>query len=118
YYNMGFNRSRLAALHEAMLDRGLESPFAEWLERWGDREDHSRRVTTRGVCGEYFEIRDQALLAPATQIDPAGVWVAVPLALQREVWPTEDFQLARSLVDSPVPEDDLFAGIRESIAAR
>jgi mycothiol S-conjugate amidase len=29
-----------------------------------------------------------------------------------QVWPTEEYELVRSLVDSPVPEDDLFAGIR------
>ena len=34
--------------------------------------------------------------------------------LQQKVWPTEDFELARSMVDSPVPESDLFAGIRET----
>jgi len=117
YYNMGFNRPRIVALHQAMLDRGLESPFGEWLERWEDREDQSARITTRVPCADYFEVRDQALIAHATQIDPTGFWFAIPMALQREVWPTEDFELARSLVDSPVPEDDLFAGIRESIAA-
>ena len=31
--------------------------------------------------------------------------------LQREVWPTEDFELARSAVATHLPEDDLFAGI-------
>jgi len=36
----------------------------------------------------------------------------VPMDVQREAWPTEDFELARSLVDSQIPEDDLFAGIR------
>ena len=117
YYNMGFNRPRLVALHEAMLAHGLESPFAEWLERWEDREDHSRRLTTRVPCGDYFEIRDQALLAHATQIDPTGFWFAIPLAIQRDVWPTEDFELARSVVDSATPEDDLFAGIRERVTA-
>jgi mycothiol S-conjugate amidase len=34
------------------------------------------------------------------------------------VWPTEDFELARSLVDSPIPESDLFAGIRGTVYAR
>src|SRR5215470_8925077 len=116
YYHMGFNRPRLVALHEAMLAHGLESPFAEWLQRWEDREDHTRRITTRVPCADYFEVRDQALLAHATQIDPTGFWFAIPLAIQRDVWPTEDFELARSLVDSTPPEDDLFAGIRESIA--
>jgi mycothiol S-conjugate amidase len=116
YYHMGFNRPRLVALHEAMLAHGLESPFAEWLQRWEDREDHSRRITTRVPCADYFEIRDQALLAHATQIDPTGFWFAIPLTIQRDVWPTDDYELARSLVDSTPPEDDLFAGIRESIA--
>jgi hypothetical protein len=38
----------------------------------------------------------------------------VPTALQQAVWPTEDYELARSLVDTARPEDDLFAGIREA----
>ena len=29
------------------------------------------------------------------------------------MWPTDDFELARSLVDTELPEDDLFAGIRD-----
>ena len=60
------------------------------------------RVTTRVPCGDYFEVRDRALLAHATQIDPEGTWFQVPLDLQLEVWPTEDFELARSAVaDAP-----------------
>lgn len=31
--------------------------------------------------------------------------------VEREVWPTEDYQLARSLVPVKLPEDDLFTGI-------
>ena len=62
---------------------------------------------------DYFEIRDQALLAHATQIDPNGGWFACPRDVQRAAWPTEDFHLARSLVDTEKPEDDLFAGIRD-----
>jgi len=68
-------------------------------------------------CADWFDRRDQALLAHATQIDPTGFWFAIPMAIQREVWPTEDFELARSLVDGEPPEDDLFAGVRERIAA-
>ena len=30
----------------------------------------------------------------------------------REVHPYDDYELARSLVDSTIPEDDLFAGLR------
>ena len=65
------------------------------------------------VASDWFEVRDRALIQHRTQIDPDGLWFAVPLQFQREVWPTEDFQLARSLVETTLPEDDLFAGIRE-----
>ena len=64
-------------------------------------------------CGDYFERRDAALLAHATQIDPDGPFFRIPLEMQRAVWPTEDFELARSVVDTTLPEDDLFAGVRE-----
>ena len=73
-------------------------------------------ITSRVECGEYFEIRNQALIAHATQVDPNGGWFAVPADVQRAAWPTEDYHLARSLVDAAEPEDDLFAGIRERVS--
>ena len=116
YYNQTFTKARTTALHEGMLERGLESPYGEWLKNWEDRDE--RDITTHVPCGEYFELRDRALLAHATQVDPDGPWFHCPLEVQREVWPTEDFERARSTVDVPTPEDDLFAGIRGTVAAR
>ena len=120
YYHLSFNRARAVALHEAMLALGRESPYAERIAKLDDPEESSKRlslpVTTRVACGEYFEIRDQALLAHATQVDPNGGWFAVPIEVQRAAWPTEDYHLARSLVDAELPEDDLFAGIRERVS--
>jgi mycothiol S-conjugate amidase len=118
YYNSGWTRARMLALHEGMLAAGLESPYTEWLEKWSDREDRGDKITTRVECGEYFEVRDNALRAHATQVDPDGFWFHVPMDLQQKVWPTEDFELARSMVDSPIPESDLFAGIRETVDSR
>ena len=112
YYNQSFSKSRVKAMHEALLARGLASPYAGWIENWGDEPE--RKITTRVPCGDYFETRDRALLAHATQIDPDGPWFSVPLDVQREVWPTEDYELARSLVDTTLPEDDLFAGVTET----
>jgi mycothiol S-conjugate amidase len=63
-------------------------------------------------------VRDQALLAHATQIDPESRWFLVPRDMQREIWPTEDYELVRSSVDAPLPEDDLFAGIAVPAGAR
>ncbi|GGP60137.1 mycothiol conjugate amidase Mca [Saccharothrix coeruleofusca] len=118
YYSHGFSRAKLLAFHEALLAMGQESPYAEWLAGWGaDRPDVMERVTTRVECADYFPQRDEALKAHATQIDPTSRWFAVPLELQRELWPTEEYELARSLVDSTVPEDDLFAGVREKVTA-
>jgi mycothiol S-conjugate amidase len=118
YYSHGFSRGKLIAFHNAMTERGLESPYDEWLKRWeDDGTDVLDRVTTRVECADYFPIRNQALLAHATQIDPNSRWFAVTDEIQREVWPTEEYELARSLVDTTVPEDDLFAGVREKVAA-
>jgi mycothiol S-conjugate amidase len=64
-------------------------------------------------CSDYFGVRDQALLAHATQIDPDGHWFAVPREIQVDVWPTEDYELVTSHVETSMPEDDLFAGVRE-----
>jgi mycothiol S-conjugate amidase len=114
---MGFSRARIIALHEALLAAGLESHYGEWLENWDPKRDKGSRVTTRVPCGDYFEVRDDALRAHATQVDPDGFWFRVPLEIQRKAWPTEDYQLARCLVERNEPEDDLFAGIRQRVCA-
>jgi mycothiol S-conjugate amidase len=113
YYHMTFHRNRFLALHEAMVESGLESPYADRLEEWSDRPDMGGRVTTRVNCADYFGVRDQALIAHATQVDPTSFWFACPLEIQQKAWPTEDYELARSVVDAPTPEDDLFAGIKD-----
>ena len=117
YYDVGFSRAKIMSLHEAVLEAGLESPYGEWMKRWDERPDKGARITTRVECADYFPVRDDALRAHATQIDPDGFWFQVPMELQKRAWPTEDFQLARSLLDSPLPESDLFAGVREACRA-
>ena len=118
YYSHGSSKKRMVGFHEALLARGLESPYHEWLQNWADRPDAAERITTRVQCGDWFEVRDRALLAHETQIDPTSRWFFVPLDIQREVWPTEDYELVRSFVDSPAPEDDLFAGVDAGVAIR
>ena len=122
YYFVSFHHGKYEALHEEMLRRGLESPYEKIFEQ---REERARKRAELGIrelestthveVGDYLEIRDQALLAHATQIDPNGPWFACPLDIQRAVWSTEDYHLARSLVDTELPEDDLFEGVRESV---
>ncbi|MEV6713143.1 mycothiol conjugate amidase Mca [Lentzea sp. NPDC051208] len=113
YYGHGFSRAKILAFHEAMEARGMESPYTEWLANWGtDRPDVMDRVTTQVECADYFDVRDEALKAHATQIDPTSRWFGIPMELQREIWPTEEYELVRSLVDSTLPENDLFAGVK------
>jgi mycothiol S-conjugate amidase len=122
YYFVAFHQTKYIALHEEMVRRGLDSPyaeiFAEWEERARKRAEMGIRdleITTRVDVADYLEIRDRALIAHATQVDPNSSWFACPLDVQRAAWPTEDYHLARSLVDTELPEDDLFAGVRESV---
>jgi len=111
YYQHSFNRQRFVALDRAMVERGLESPYAERLATWKVDAEHEARLTTRVPCADYFATRDRALLAHATQVDPHGSWFSVPLEVHRQAWPTEDWQLVESRVPTELPEDDLFAGI-------
>ncbi|MEO7061387.1 MAG: mycothiol conjugate amidase Mca [Lapillicoccus sp.] len=108
YYNLTFTRSRVEAFHNAMLETGLESPYTDWLKEW---KRDNRAVTTKVPCGEFFAVRDRALIAHATQVDPDGTWFKVPLELQQRIWPTEDYELAVSYTPFVEGEDDLFAGL-------
>jgi mycothiol S-conjugate amidase len=111
YYQLSFNRPRIEALDRAMTERGLESPYAERLAGWPVDPEHEARLTTQVPCADYFAVRDRALLAHATQVDPEGSWFAVPLEVHQRAWPSEDWQLVHSEVPTGLPEDDLFAGI-------
>lgn len=91
--------------------RGKESPYAERLANWKPDPEHAKRITTRVPCADYFAVRDRALIAHATQIDPEGHWFSVPLDVHQQAWPTEDYELVTSFVATSLPEDDLFAGI-------
>jgi len=115
YYNQTFSRGRVEAFHEALTALGEESPYAEWLENWPAERDRS--VTTRVRCEKWFDRRDAALLAHATQVDPDGNFFRVPREEQARVWPWEDYEAALSYVPIAEGEDDLFAGLPADAAA-
>ncbi len=112
YYTHGFIRDRMVLFSEEFEKSGQESPFAEWLSKWDpSRGDLMGRVTTQVECAEYFPQRDDALRAHATQIDPNGMFFAVPLEWQQRLWPTEEYELAQTRVTTAIPETDLFTGV-------
>ena len=113
YYHATFSRARVERIHAGAVARGIESPFAEWLERWEDEEGDfpDPVVTTQVDVAAWLGRRRDALIAHATQIDPNSFWFAVPDEVMAEVYPWEDYTLARSLVTVPERETDLFEGI-------
>lgn len=114
YYSHGFILRRMKLLQERLIQRGQKSPYELMIKRWEENEgDVFDRVTTQVECAAYFQQRADALTAHTTQIDPAGAFLASPVEDQQEVWPTEEFELAASRVDTTLPETDLFAGIEE-----
>ncbi len=113
-YYTGFSRRRVEVLHHAYLERGEESPFGQWLD--GEFPNDDDRFTTYVDVGDRLAVRRAALLAHRTQIDPESHWMRLPDEVLREIFPWEEFILARTLVDTGVApgdvEDDLFAGVR------
>jgi mycothiol S-conjugate amidase len=118
YYNV-WSRKRFEAMHNKFLELGLESPFGDdWMERMKRRPDHEERITTSIDIYGFQDARRDALLAHKTQVDPnSRFWFGLPPEVQREIHPYEDYIRARSLVDADLPEEDLFAGVRDRVSA-
>ena len=110
YYHMGGHRNRFMRLDELMHEHGLEPVYTERLASFPD-DQRAYRLTTFIPCADFFSVRDDALRAHATQIDPDGHWFAVPSEIQKMGWPTEDYQLVLSTVPTVIPEGDLFSGV-------
>ena len=109
YYSV-FSISRMRALHERMTALGVESPFDD---KWFERPSQDDRITTVIDVADFFDVRLDALIAHATQVDPTSpFWFGLPREEARQLQPGEDYILAQSRVPTTLPEDDLFAGLR------
>ncbi|QRZ61235.1 mycothiol conjugate amidase Mca [Rothia sp. ZJ932] len=118
YYDRAFNLDRLNAINDYLVAKGTENPFAEWIARRQeqDAEGHTAPVsrhqtTTRILSKDYFAQRDQALLSHATQVGPKDLFFALTPEETAEVWPTDDYVLIESRVETSLPETDFAAGI-------
>ncbi|MGH2469543.1 MAG: mycothiol conjugate amidase Mca [Chloroflexota bacterium] len=118
-YYTGRSVRRMKALAPYFEAHGQENPFRRWMERRKERglPEEEDRTTTLIDVSKYLARRRAALLAHTTQIDPhQGSWFRIPDDVTRELYPWEEYQLARSLVENQIPEGelehDLFAGLR------
>lgn len=96
-YYVGWSGERVIAMHEKFLELGLSSPFDDrWLARAASQ---IRSFTTVVDVSEHADVQRQALLAHATQVDPASpFWFGLPPEVSRTVHPFDEYVLARNLV--------------------
>lgn len=114
YYESIFNPERMLRVYETLCERDPESPLIEQMRGIIDRfRGRQSDVTTKIDVGRYFERRDEALRAHASQVAPDSSFFFWPNELQREAWPFEDYRLAASRVATSEFEADLFQGIEE-----
>jgi mycothiol S-conjugate amidase len=127
YYTV-FSAVRFRQVHEKFVELGLESPFDEqWRKRWDDIPPDP--VTASIDISDFADVRRQALLAHATQVDPKSpFWFGLPPEVMRSIHPFDDYKLARVVPSTlsagdptaispeglPV-ESDLFAGLRPAV---
>jgi mycothiol S-conjugate amidase len=112
YYDRIFNAPRIEAMYQFLAANAPETPQLAQLEEIRERmKDRPNLTTTQVRVEDFLDARDQALRAHASQVAPDSAFFFWPNDLQRQAWPFEDFQLALTLVESPLPETDLFAGI-------
>ena len=117
YYESIFNPERMLRVYETLLEREPASPLIEQLGGFVERfRNRPTDVTTRVEVGRFFERRDDALRAHASQVAPDSSFFFWPNELQREAWPFEDYRLAASRVATSEFEADLFQGIEEENA--
>jgi mycothiol S-conjugate amidase len=116
YYTV-FSMARFEEVHNKFVELGLESPFdEEWRNRWKDRP--AETITAAVDISDFADIRREALLAHATQVDPESpFWFGLPPEVMRSIHPFDDYRLAQTVpaglvrADPAEPETDLFAGI-------
>jgi mycothiol S-conjugate amidase len=108
YYSV-WSKKRIELTHAKYLELGLESPYSqEWLDRpWQDD-----LINASIPIDGYSEVRFDALLAHATQIDPESpFWFGLPREVAASIHPYDDYIRASSRVPVSGLEDDLFAGL-------
>lgn len=109
-YYVVWSRARIQATHDKFTELGIESPFSE---DWFKRPSQDDQITTSIDIADWYDVRLDSLLAHETQVDPTSpFWFGLPRDVSRTVHPFDDYVLARSRVDTELPETDLFAGLR------
>jgi LmbE family N-acetylglucosaminyl deacetylase len=112
-YLTAMRRSRWADMWQALKDAGEEVPdFGEIDEEAVRRMDESEaRITTTVDIRPEMDRKNKALRAHASQIEES--WFSkIPPEVAVKIFGDETFIRAMDRTGAPVPETDLFAGLR------
>jgi LmbE family N-acetylglucosaminyl deacetylase len=111
-YLTAMRRSNWRKIWDALREAGEEVP--EWTpspEEARQLELEEARITTAIDIGAVLDRKRDALFAHASQISQS--WFSkIPPEVAAEAFGFETFIRARDTTGAPVPEDDLFAGLR------
>ena len=110
-YYSAFPKSLMRQMTEAMERAGVQNRFSTDGEPppFAVSDD---RVTTWLDVSPFVDKKLGAMRAHRTQIPEDSWFLKLSEVLGPKAWSQETFERVRSSVDAPVPEDDLFAGLR------
>jgi mycothiol S-conjugate amidase len=118
-YYVRWSVKRIRAMHDKLIELGLESRInnermARLLEMEVDgtaEDDGKRPPVIVDIRGHNWVMRE-ALVAHATQVDPSSRdWFGLPAEVADEVYPYDEYEVARDLTGMDPSSDDLFAGL-------
>ncbi|MGH3258552.1 MAG: PIG-L family deacetylase [Streptosporangiaceae bacterium] len=98
---------------DALRDAGVDVPnFEETPEDRQQALEVEQRITTTVDIREVLGRKRDALFAHGSQIGEASWFSKVPADIAQDTFGRENFVRAGDTTGAPVPEDDLFAGLR------
>ena len=113
YYLTAMRGNRFARIRELLIEAGVELPPMperppEWIKKMEEQEG---RITTTVDVSDFVERKLDALRTHVSQIDNF-FWNRLPTEAIATFFGEESFIRAHDATRSPVPEDDLFVGLR------
>jgi LmbE family N-acetylglucosaminyl deacetylase len=113
FYQTAMRRSDWRKVMEALRDAGED--VGEWdeitPEMLRQMDEEERRITTTVDIQDLLDVKRQALMAHASQIEDS--WFSkIPPDVARQAFGRESFIRVTDTSGAPVPETDLFAGLR------
>jgi mycothiol conjugate amidase Mca len=115
-YYAAFARSDFVRMRDLMREHGVSWGGEEESEEWLEFTVPDEQVTTRIDVTPYRSRVRDAMRAHRTQISPDDPFFKLPEELGLEIFGADTFTRARSLVEAPLPEDDLFKGVSGAAA--